>query len=237
MGASYLWAPPGKAPRPTASRTNSGVFRELRYPVQRSAPRGALMSLWQDIRFGLRTLYKQPGFALTAALTMALGIGATTAIFSLCDAMLWRPSPLPHLDTLVTVLQRDPGDANSWDTATPADIDEIRRDNTTLAGLASWEGGLANLANAGAAPDRVGQALVNANFFDVAGVQPARGRAFQPSEDQPGRDQEVILSDQLWHTRFGGNPSIVGRAVRVDDVPYTVIGVMPRGVDFPMATD
>jgi putative ABC transport system permease protein len=195
------------------------------------------MSLWQDVRFGLRTLYKQPGFALTAALTMALGIGATTAIFSLCDAMLWRPNPLPHLDTLLTVLQRDPSDANYGDSATPADIDEIRRDNTTLASLTSWQSGLANLANAGAAPDRVGQALVNANFFDVAGVQPALGRAFQPAEDQPDQDHEVILSDQLWHTRFGGNHDIVGRAVRVDDVPYTVIGVMPRGFEFPMATD
>src|SRR5579863_9234609 len=195
------------------------------------------MSLWQDVRFGLRTLYKRPAFALTAALTMALGIGATTAIFSLCDAMLWRPTPLPRLDTLLTVLQADPGNPNDWDTATPADIDEFRRDNTTLASLASWESGLANLANAGAAPDRVGQALVTANFFDVAGVQPARGRAFQPGEDQPGQDHELILSDQLWHTRFAGAPGIVGRLVRVDDVPYTVVGVMPRGFDFPMATD
>ncbi|MGP0073691.1 MAG: ABC transporter permease [Bryobacteraceae bacterium] len=195
------------------------------------------MSLWQDVRFGLRTLYKRPGFALTAALTMALGIGATTAIFSLCDAMLWRPTPLPRMDTLVTVLQADPGDPNDWEPATPADIDEFRRANTTLATLASWENGLANLANAGAAPDRVGQALVSANFFDVAGVQPARGRAFQPGEDQPGQDHEVILSDQLWHTRFAGDPGIVGRMVRVDDVPYTVVGVMPRGIEFPMATD
>jgi putative ABC transport system permease protein len=195
------------------------------------------MSLSQDVRFGLRTLYKRPGFALTAALTMALGIGATTAIFSLCDAMLWRPTPLPRLDTLLTVLQADPGDANEWNTATPADIDEFRRNNTTLASLASWESGLANLANAGAAPDRVGQALVTANFFAVAGVQPARGRAFQPGEDQPGQDHEVILSDQLWHTRFGANPGIVGSAVRVDDVPYTVVGIMPRGFDFPMSTD
>lgn len=195
------------------------------------------MSLWQDVRFGLRTLYKRPAFTLTAAVTMALGIGATTAIFSLCDAMLWRPTPLPHLDTLVTVLQRDPDDANNFNSTTPADIDEIRRGNTTLANLASWESGLANLASAGAAPDRVGQALITANFFDVAGVHPARGRAFLPEENQPGQDHEVILSDQLWHTRFGGDPNVVGRTIRVDDVPYTISGVMPRGFDFPEATD
>ena len=195
------------------------------------------MSLWQDVRFGLRTLYKRPAFALTAAITMALGIGATTAIFSLCDAMLWRPTPLPHMDTLVTVLQRDPDDANNFNSTTPADVDEIRRGNTTLANLVSWQRGLANLAGADAAPDRVGQALVSANFFDVAGIQPARGRAFRPEEDQPGQDHEVILSDQIWRTRFGGDPNIVGRTIRVDDVPYTITGVMPRGFDFPIATD
>ena len=195
------------------------------------------MSLWQDIRFGLRTLYKRPGFAFTAAFTMALGIGATTAIFSLCDAMLWRPNPLPHMETLVSILQADPSDANGWDDVAPADIEEIRRGQTTLAGFTSWEQGLANLADAGAAPDRVTQALVTANFFDVAGVQPSRGRAFQPGEDQPGRDHEVILSDQFWHSRFDGDPNIVGRIIRVDDVPYTVTGVMPPGFNFPMPSD
>ncbi|MGA3025080.1 MAG: ABC transporter permease [Bryobacteraceae bacterium] len=195
------------------------------------------MSLWQDIRYGVRSLRNSPGFALTAAFTIALGIGATTAIFSLCDAMLWKPVPLPHLDTLVGVMQRDPGDPNDWDTATPADIEEIRRGNTSLASLASWEGGLANLAGTGVTPDRVNQSLVSASFFAVAGVQPARGRAFQPDEDQPGRDREVILSDRLWHGRFGGDPNIVGRTIRLDDVPYTVTGVMPSSFDFPLATE
>jgi len=80
------------------------------------------MSLWQDIRYGARNLRNSPGFALTAAFTIALGIGATTAIFSLCDAMLWKPVPLPHLDTLVSIQQSDPGNPDGWDTATPADI-------------------------------------------------------------------------------------------------------------------
>ncbi len=121
--------------------------------------------------------------------------------------------------------------------ATPADVDEIRRGATTLAGLASWENGQANLAGAGSEPDRVGQALVNSNFFDVAGVQPSRGRAFRPDEDQPGQDHEVILSDQLWRTRFNGDPGVVGRTIRLDDVPYSVVGVMPAGFEFPLATD
>jgi putative ABC transport system permease protein len=195
------------------------------------------MSVWQDIRYGVRNLQNSPGFALTAAFTIALGIGATTSIFSLCDAMLWKPVPLPHLDRLMAIMQRDPSDPNDWDSATAADIDEIRRGNTSLSSLASWEGGLANLAGAGVAPDRVIQSLVSANFFEVVGVQPARGRAFQPDEDQPGRDREVILSDRLWHGRFGGDPNIVGRQIRLDDVPYTVTGVMPASYDFPLATE
>jgi putative ABC transport system permease protein len=195
------------------------------------------MSLWQDFRFGFRTLLKSPGFALTAALTMALGIGVTTAIFSTCDAMLWRPQPLPHMDTLIMVAQRDPSDSNGWDSMAPADMDEIGRGTTSTASLTSWQGGLANLASAGAAPDRVLQSLVNANFFDVAGVQPARGRAFQPGEDQPGREHEVILSDNIWHSRFAADPNIVGRTIRLDDVPTTIVGVMPRSFDFPLATE
>ena len=195
------------------------------------------MSFWQDVRFGARTLLKSPGFALTAALTMALGIGATTAIFSTCDAMLWRPNPLPHMDTLVMVGQQNPSDARYWDSTTPADTDDIRRASTSFRSMASFEQGLANLAGPGVTPDRVYQALVNANFFDVAGVQPARGRAFQPAEDQPGQDHEVILSDNLWHSRFAADPNIGGRSIRLDDVSYTVVGVMPGTFNFPMGTE
>jgi putative ABC transport system permease protein len=195
------------------------------------------LNLSQDVRYGARMLGSSPGFAVTAVLTMALGIGTTTAIFSVCDAMLWRPVPLPHLESLVTVMQGIPEDANQWSSATPADIEDIRRGTTTLTSLASWEGGLANLSGRGAEPERVIQSLVNANFFDVVGVQPNRGRAFQTGEDQPGHEQEVILSDALWRRRFGGDAGIIGQSIRLDDRSYTVIGVMPASFDFPLATE
>jgi putative ABC transport system permease protein len=194
------------------------------------------MNLWQDVRYGARTLGKSPGFTLTAILTMALGIGVTTSIFSVCDAMLWRPVPLPHLETLVSVLQADP-EPNQWDNATAGDIDDIRRGTTSLESLASWEGGLANLAGAGGEPERVSQALVTPNFFDVVEVQPARGHAFQTGEDQPGRDHEVILSYGFWRRRFAADPGIVGQSIRLDDQTYTVTGIMPASFDFPMATE
>jgi putative ABC transport system permease protein len=195
------------------------------------------MNPLQDIRYGVRMLAKSPGFAITAILTMALGIGVTTSIFSVCDALLWKPVPLPHLETLVTVLQGDRDDLNHWDTATPADIEDIRRESTTLASLTSWEGGLANLGASGGEPERVIQSLVSANFFDVVGVQPARGRAFQPGEDQAGREHEVVLSDGLWRRRFGGDPGIVGQSIRLDDEQYTVTGIMAASFDFPLATE
>ncbi len=194
------------------------------------------MNLWQDIRYGARVLRKSPGFAITAVMTMALGIGVTTAIFSVCDALLWRPVPVPHLESLVTVMQAVPGDPNDWNEATPADVDDIRRQSRTLGNLASWQEGLANLAGA-REPDRALQALVTANFFDVVGVQPERGRAFRSGEDQPGHEHEVILSDALWHRRFGADANIIGRQVRLDDQPYTVVGVMSPSFDFPMATE
>ena len=195
------------------------------------------MNLLQDIRYGARMLGKSPGFAITAILTMALGIGVTTAIYSVCDALLWKPMPLPHMESLVTVLQGVPDDINHWDSATPADIDDIRRENTTLGSLTSWEGGLANLGATRGQPERVIQSLVNANFFDVVGVQPARGRAFRPGEDQAGREHEVILSDGLWRRRFAGDAGIVGQTIRLDDEPCTVVGIMPANYDFPLATE
>ena len=193
------------------------------------------MNLWHDVRFGARTLRKSPGFAATAMLTLALGIGATTAIFSVCDAMLWKPAPLPHLETLVMVLQAG-GDPGEWNDATPADVADIRRGSATLEKFATYEQGMANIAATGGEPQRVEQALVTSNFFEVLGVQPARGRAFEAGEDQPGREREIILSDGLWQRRFGADPNIVGKSVRLDDQDFLITGVMPPKFDFPLAT-
>jgi putative ABC transport system permease protein len=195
------------------------------------------MSLAHDIRIGLRAIRNAPGFAVTAMVTMALGIGATTAVFSVADAMLWKPIPLPHLETLAVVLGRVPDDPRDWTDTTPADVADIRRESASFSSFASWDTGLANIAGPGGEPERVEQALVTANFFDVLGVQPQRGRGFQPGEDQPGREREVVLSDALWKRRFGGDPGLIGKSIRLDDQDYTVAGVMPSKVVFPVATE
>jgi putative ABC transport system permease protein len=168
---------------------------------------------------------------------MGLGIGATTAIFSVSDAMLWKPVPLPHLESLVMVLQRIPDAPNQWNNTSAADLEDIRRGSTALENIASFQQGMANIVGAGGEPERAIQALVSANFFDTLGVQPARGRAFQAGEDQPGREREVILSDRLWQRRFGGDPAIIGQSIRLDDQNFLVTGVMPASFDFPLATE
>src|SRR5262249_27870887 len=159
---------------------------------------------------------------LTAIVTMALGIGATTAIFSVSDAMLWKPVPIPHLDTLTMVVARDPEDPNNFNGVTPGDASDIRKQVTSLDDMAIWTDGLANIAGPGGEPERVFQYLVSTNFFDVIGVPLARGRGFQAGENEPGREREVVLSDGLWRRRYGADPAIVGKTIRLDDQDYLV---------------
>jgi putative ABC transport system permease protein len=195
------------------------------------------MNLWQDIQYGARMLRKSPGFAVTAVLTLALGIGSTTAVFSVCDALLWKPVALPRMDSLVMVLQRVPDNPLDRDRATAADLDDFRRESTAIEGMATWQDEMANIAGAGGQPERVLQTLTSANYFDVLGVQPTLGRGFQAGEDQPGREREVVLSDRLWRRRFAADPAIVDKTIRLDDQNYVVTGVMPASFDFPLATE
>src|SRR5215813_1409488 len=141
------------------------------------------MSLWNNVRFGARTLAKSPGFAVTAVLTMAFGIGATTAIFSVSDAMLWKPIPLPHLETLTMVLQGVNDDPHDFNNVNTGDLNDIRRECASLGDIAYWGDGLANIVGSNGEPERVAQYVVSPNFFDVIGVRPARGRGFLPGED------------------------------------------------------
>src|SRR5271157_4549050 len=194
------------------------------------------MHLWNDLRYGLRTLRASPGFVLASILTLAFGIGVTTAIFSLTDAVLWKPVHLPQQESLVMLLGRVPRQPNYASFISPPDAGDIAGQSKSLAGVAGWWEGIANIAGSGGEPQRAFNASVGANFFDVVGVQPALGRGFRPGEDQPGREREVILSHGFWQGAFGGDPSVIGRTILVDDQDYVVIGVMPATFDFPLAT-
>ncbi len=195
------------------------------------------MLLSSEARYAFRSISKSPAFAATAILTLALGIGATTAIFSVCDAMLWKPIPLPGIESLVMLHQAIPGDPDDYNDVSPADAADIRAQSQSFSAFTTFEQGAANLVAPGGEPERANVSFVAANFFDVLGVQPELGRGFQNGDDGPGAPRRALFSDAYWRRRFGGDASIVGRTIRLDDRDVTVAGVMPANLDFPLPTD
>jgi putative ABC transport system permease protein len=191
-----------------------------------------LETLFQDLRYGVRTLLKNPWFTLIAVITLALGIGANTAIFSLTSAIVLRPFDLPDLDRLVWVYETAPQQDNFFSGMSPADFADLRRQQKVFAGLAAFRSSNSNLTGVGE-PERVRNSEVTAEFFRMLGVEAALGRAFLPDEEQAGRGQVAVLGYGLWQRRFGADPKIVGATISLDEKAYTVIGVMPERFDFP----
>jgi putative ABC transport system permease protein len=187
-------------------------------------------SLIQDFRYAARSLRKSPGFTLVAVLTLALGIGANTALFSVIDAALLRPFPYPAADRLVRVysMSRRGG---QW-TASPADFFDWERMNRSFAAMAALDATSMALSGDGPAEQLQGSA-VTADFFRMVGVAPALGRTFAGEATEPGHDKVVVLSDGLWRSRFGADPAVLGRTIRLGGAAYQVVGVMPRGFAFP----
>jgi putative ABC transport system permease protein len=181
--------------------------------------------LKQNLRFGLRTLVKNPGFTITAVLTLALGIGATSAMFSVVYAV-FEPMPYPKPDQLVMVWARMPGGRSP----VPAgDFFEWRRRSTSFQAMNGWSGGSFNISS-GDRPEQVPGSRRTPGFFTMEGLPLLLGRDFLPEEGEPGRDHVVILSHRLWTRQFGGNPDLVGKEIRMNGEPYTVVGVMPPGM-------
>lgn len=188
-----------------------------------------------DIRYALRQLRKSPGFSLVAVLTLALGIGANTAIFSVVNAVLLRPLPYPQPERLVYLNEVVTGTDTSI--ALPDYLD-WRHDSTSFQHLALTRQESRNLSDVpGREPERVAVAFVTANFFDVIGLPPQVGRTFREDEDKPGAPPLVVISDRLWDHAFQRDPTIVGRAVNFHGQQSTVIGVMPREMDSPHGVD
>ncbi len=195
------------------------------------------MTLVREIRYAFRSISKSPGFAATAIVTLALGIGATTAIFSVCDAMLWKPVPLPHIESLVMIHQAASDDPRDFSDATPADAEDIRAQSNSFNEYAVFQQGEANIVAQGGEPERADQALVSASFFNVLAVKPELGRGFQPGDDDPGAAPLAVFSDSFWRHRFGADPNVIGKTIRLDDRDTTVVGVMPASVNFPLPTE
>jgi predicted permease len=186
-------------------------------------------------RFSFRQLRKSPSFAIAAIVTLALGIGATTAIFSLVNAVLLKPLPYPRADRLMSIKQEDHSSGAAIPTSLSyPDYFDWRARNRTFSGLASYSGANMTLTGVGEA-QRVGAYQVSSNLFQVLGVAPMLGREFRWDEERAG-NRAVMLSYPLWQLRFGGEKNVVGRQVMLDGQPYTVTGVMPPKFRFPAGT-
>ena len=188
--------------------------------------------LYQDFRYGLRMMFRKPGFTVIAVLTLALGIGANTAIFSIVNAVLLRQLPYPDADRLVMLWSTMKSQGVSTSGSSMPDYREWRDQNHVFDGLAGFYYGDFNLSGTNHQPERVQGARVTANLFQVLGVSPALGRGFIPEEEQFGQHHVVLISYELWQRRYSADPGIVGRAVNVGGEPYTVVGVMPKGMSF-----
>ena len=189
--------------------------------------------MFQDLRYGIRMLLKHKVFTVVAILTLALGIGANTAIFSVVNATLLRPLPYKNSDQLVMVWGTNPG-GFGWRGKTgfsALSFLDYQQQNQSFERMATFNGVGFTLTEADN-PEPIRGGMVTAEFFDVLAVQPILGRAFLPDDAQIGRDHVAILNYSLWQRRFGSDPNIIGQTIRLDATPYTVIGVLPQGFDF-----
>ncbi|MEZ4588238.1 MAG: ABC transporter permease [Gemmatimonadales bacterium] len=191
-----------------------------------------LEDLIRDLRHARRQLFRTPGFTLTGILTLGLGIGATTAIFSVVDQVLLRRVPFEDPSRLVMVWETDRRSGTSHEPSAWPDFVDFRARATTLSGMATFRGGVGNLTPLEGPPVRVAAMLVSHEYFPLLGVKPLLGRVFDAEEDQPGGTQVVLLGETLWRARYAADPEVIGRTVRINENDFQVIGVLPASADF-----
>jgi putative ABC transport system permease protein len=192
--------------------------------------------LFQDIRYGVRTLAKNPGYATLAILTLGLGIGANTAIFSVINGVLLKPLPYEHGDRLVVVRQSAPLTGQPNVGVAIAEYFDYRAQAEVFDGLVEYHQMNFDLLNRGE-PDRVDTGVVSHNFFDLLGIKPLLGRTFESADDRHGAEAVLMLSYTYWRTKFGGDPTIVGQVFEMNDRPHRVIGVLPNVPHYPQEND
>ena len=213
---------------------------ERREPSSKSPPPGApfggshLSSLWRDVRYGARSLRKAPGFTTIATITLALGIGAATAMFSVLDAVLLRPLPFAHPEQLVRVFATYGSTPGNLQSLSVADFLALRADTRAFSSIASFRLPSDGFSYVAAdRPERVYGSIVSADFFSTLGVQPEIGRGFRAGDDADGAPPLVVLSDAFWRRRLGSDPAVIGKSLSIQGRPTTVIGVMPPTVWYP----
>src|SRR5579862_1370099 len=192
------------------------------------------MGFLSDLRYSARSLLGEPGFTAVAVLTVALGIGANTAIFSVVNGVLLRPLPYPHPERLVALREVLPAFAQTYPTlpASAWHFTQWQHRAKSLEGLAAIQANSLTLTGS-AEPEQIDSMRASAGLFDVFGVHPALGRGFLPGEDQEGKNHVAILSDGLWRRRFNADRAILGRTIQLDSQAFTVVGVLPAWFRFP----
>ena len=193
-----------------------------------------LPDLLRDVRLAIRSLTKAPGFALAAILTLALGVGATSAIFSVVNGVVLRPMPYPDSESLVMVWEITPQSGQF--SVAPANFFDWRKQATTFEGLAALGNSDVTLQGPNG-PEPMPGAYVSANFFKVMGVRPALGRGFTPEEEKPGGAGVIVLSHGAWQRRFGADPRVLGTTVSINGSQSTIVGIMPAGFAFPSTAE
>jgi putative ABC transport system permease protein len=188
------------------------------------------------LTFALRLLRKNPGYTLAVVVTLAIGIGANTTVFSFADSLLLRPPAFPEIGRLLaisgSVIQREAGGDHQPSGVAPADFNDWRQETTSFVAMAAWSGWMADLSGEGN-PERLPGCLVTANFFATLGVRPERGTVFSADSNEPGAGNQVMLSHGLWQRRFGGDTNVVGQVIQIARSPYVVVGIMPDAAQYP----
>lgn len=191
-----------------------------------------MTSVSQDVRYSLRALLKHKGFTIVAVLTLALGIGANIAMFSVLNTFLFGSLPYPHSEQLVQIWRTSPH-SQSWPHS-PGDFFAQHDQNTVFEKMAAYDYANRNFIEQGQTAERLRSLAATADFFPLLGVAPAHGRLFKPEEFEPGADNVIVLTDRLWARRFGSDPNVLGRKIQLDGKTVEIIGVMPPGFDHPI---
>src|SRR5262245_6456697 len=195
-----------------------------------------LESVWQDLAYGIRSLRKNPGYAAIVVVTLALGIGANAAIFSIVNGVLIRPLPYDRGEELVVLKQQAPKAGEDNAPFSVKDVEDYRTRNHTLSSVVEYHSMSFILLGRGE-PERVQTGVVSANFFDFLGVKPLYGRAFLEGEDRIGAEPVLVLSYEYWKRSHGADPKIVGQTFRMNDKVHTVVGVLPPFPQYPEEND
>ena len=190
-------------------------------------------SFLHDLKYGVRMLLKNSGFTIVAVLTLALGIGANTAVFSLVNSVILRPLPLPDSRQLMVLFVKDGDGAPGWAAAYP-DFEDVRQQNRSFQGISAYAPQSVNLTGR-EEPTRIRGGFVSANFFNIINVQPSLGRAFQPGDDTPGAARVTVVTYGFWKNYLGGDAGVLGKPVTLNGEVFTIVGVLPQGFEFPIS--